>query len=74
MQAHADGSERTCHRAKRYDGGKRYKGPDDADHNNVAIAVLVRRSADREQCDHRSIVRQAIDVREPILPRTSRSS
>jgi hypothetical protein len=32
-----------------------------ADHNNVAIAVSVRRSADREQCNHRSIVRQAIE-------------
>jgi hypothetical protein len=60
-QAHADGSERTRHGAERDDGGKRHKGADDADHNNVAIALSVRRSTDREQRDHRAIMRQAIE-------------
>ena len=55
------GSERTYQGAKRDDGGKRYEGADDADHHDIAIAVSVRRSADRKQSDHRSIVRQAIE-------------
>jgi hypothetical protein len=61
IRAQADGSERPHHRAERNDGDQRYEGADDADHNDVAIAVPVRRSADREQCDHRTIVRQAIE-------------
>jgi hypothetical protein len=61
IRAHAGGSERPHPRAERNDGDKRYEGADDADHNDVAIAVPVRRSADREQCDHRTIVRQAIE-------------
>src|SRR5437879_2629893 len=56
-----DGSERPHHRAERNDGYQRYEGADDADHNDVAIAVPVRRSADREQRDHRAIVRQAVE-------------
>src|ERR1700738_3418136 len=59
--AHADCSERTHQGAERDDGGKRYEGADDADHHDIAIAVPVRRSADRKQSDHRAIVRQAIE-------------
>ena len=61
LRAHADDSERPHHRAERYDGDQRYEGADDADHDDVAIAFPVRRSADREQCDHRTIMRQAIE-------------
>ena len=59
--AHADSSERTHQGAERDDGGKRHEGADDADHHDIAIAVSVRRSADRKQSDHRAIVRQAIE-------------
>src|SRR6202040_191507 len=56
-----DSSERTHKGAEPDDDGERYKGADDSDHHDISIALPVRRSADRQQSDHRAIVRQAIE-------------
>ena len=54
------GSERSDQPTKRDDGYERNKSSDDRDHDDVHIALGMRRTADREQGHHGAVMRQAV--------------
>src|SRR5512133_3652734 len=54
------GSERSDQATKRDDDYERDKRSDDRDHDDVHIALGMRRTADREQGYHGAVVRQAV--------------
>src|SRR5258708_38327311 len=58
-------SERAKERAEADNGGKGDQGSDNADRDDVAIAFPMCRSADGEQRDHRTVVRQAVERARP---------
>ena len=55
------GSEGSNHRADRDHDDKRDYGAKDSDHDYVAIALAVRRAADGEQRNHRTVMRQTVE-------------
>src|SRR6516164_6952962 len=55
------GSDGSNHRADRDHDDKRDYGAKDSDHDYVAIALAVRRAADGEQRNHRTVMRQTVE-------------
>src|ERR1700761_1181953 len=53
--------ERSEQRAESDNRGEGDDGPDNADDDDITITFAMGRSTDGEQCDHRAVVRKAIE-------------
>jgi hypothetical protein len=61
MPAHTGSSERTHQGAERDDGSKRYKGADDADHNDITIAGGEKTNISNKWCWPQSLILAIFD-------------